>query len=209
MLEGRNQRSASVRATESSEAPVELLKLSRADFESGFMKMGPQQQGGSEPPLRRRPSAAAALARRVVSSSSPHLPSQTEEVGRQGSHTSARTCHCISASARALFSMVHVARVHCVCYTTRAQVGRFNEEEMRQKLLGFARLVCRKQLRDLARGDALFEAGDPADRFYIVAKGALAVRTPRGQRLSSHPQCPLCSDYTLTTRCIGVCALVL
>ena len=37
MLEGRATRSVSIRAVPTSDAPVEVLKLSRADFEAGFM----------------------------------------------------------------------------------------------------------------------------------------------------------------------------
>ena len=37
MLEGRATRSVRIRAVPTSDAPVEVLKLSRADFEAGFM----------------------------------------------------------------------------------------------------------------------------------------------------------------------------
>jgi hypothetical protein len=59
----------------------------------------------------------------------------------------------------------------------RSEVGTFTEEELRTKLLGFIRMVSRKQLTTLERGESVFQAGDPADRFYILASGELAVDT--------------------------------
>ena len=59
----------------------------------------------------------------------------------------------------------------------RSEVGTFSEEELRTKLLGFIRMVSRKQLTTLERGESVFQAGDPADRFYILASGELAVDT--------------------------------
>jgi hypothetical protein len=56
-------------------------------------------------------------------------------------------------------------------------VGTFTEEELRTKLLGFIRMVSRKQLTTLERGESVFQSGDPADRFYILASGELAVDT--------------------------------
>lgn len=59
----------------------------------------------------------------------------------------------------------------------RSEVGAFTEEELRTKLLGFIRMVSRKQLTVLERGESVFQSGDPADRFYILASGELAVDT--------------------------------
>ena len=50
-----------------------------------------------------------------------------------------------------------------------------SEDELRAKLLGFIRMVSRKQLTTLRQGEAVFRAGDPADQFYIVSRGTLVV----------------------------------
>jgi len=116
ILEGRNSHSANIRAAAVSDLPVEVLKLSRADFEMGFM----------------------------------FDDSRAIEEARKAS--------VVAADEAA-----------------RAEARRFAEESLRTKLLGFIRMVSRKQLSTLKRGEAVFVAGDPADRFFIVARGLLAV----------------------------------
>jgi hypothetical protein len=122
----------SIRAVPTSNAPVEVLKLSRADFEAGFMF---ENQKPGAPHAQHDATRTTTLRRRasVVPSAS------TSEV--------------------------------------RSEVGTFTEEELRTKLLGFIRMVSRKQLTTLERGESVFQSGDPADRFYILASGELAVDT--------------------------------
>ena len=49
------------------------------------------------------------------------------------------------------------------------------ENELRARLISFLRMVSRQQHRTLAQGEAVFKAGEPADKFYILADGELAV----------------------------------
>ena len=55
-----------------------------------------------------------------------------------------------------------------------------DEELQRRKLISFIRMVCRQQRRSLNEGEAIFRAGDPSTRFYILSSGELAVRSSGG-----------------------------
>lgn len=138
MLEGRETRSVGVRAAEHSPGAVEVLKLSRADFEAGFMFE--HTQSASRAAIAAGEASGTRLGERTLRRATSFIPSAV---------------HSEIASG----------------------VGRFTEEELRSKLLGFIRMVSRKQLTILERGEPVFEAGDPADRFYILAHGELAVDT--------------------------------
>ena len=58
--------------------------------------------------------------------------------------------------------------------STSAMRG-LSEEQTREKLLGFLQMVSRSERATLRRGEAVFREGDPAERFYILSEGRLAV----------------------------------
>lgn len=132
MLEGRETHSVGMRAARHSNVPVEVLKLSRADFEAGFMF---DDASASHASHQHEPEDEAA--RPVRSLGTPYDANDIPPPAASG----------------------------------------FTEEDLRRRLLGFIRMVSRKQLTTLQHGETVFTAGDRADRFYYVSRGELAVDT--------------------------------
>ena len=119
LLSGGIARSVSIRCA----TPVEILKLSKADFEAGF---GQRRQGDESGAV----------------------------VGGIG----------IAGGAAAKL--------------TRRTSG--EENERRSNLISFIQMVSRQQHRTLGENEAVFREGEAADKFYILASGALAVHGEKG-----------------------------
>ena len=117
--------------------PVEVLKLSRADFETGFMFELPREFHLEEQ----------------------YVPLAKEQPGEADAKVQAAGGHEAAGPAKTMRSL---GTPYTAPEELKGQkaVAAYTEDDLRRRLLGFIRMVSRKELLNLKLGEILFKAGD-------------------------------------------------
>ena len=120
--------------------PVEVLKLSRADFETGFMFELPREFHLEEQ----------------------YVPLAKEQPGEADAKVQAAGGHEAAGPAKTMRSLgtPYTAPEE---FKGQKAVAAYTEDDLRRRLLGFIRMVSRKELLNLKLGEILFKAGDVSE----------------------------------------------
>ena len=147
--------------------PVELLKLSKEDFESGFNE---EWQAGNWPQVsgQLQPSGGKRAARAAEGG-------QVSGAMRAAGSAATAASQGIGRGSADGVAEAGVAGGVAGEAAEDAALRAAAEELEKARLLGFIQMVSPKRTWHLRRGEAVFVEGDAVDRFFILKGGSLFV----------------------------------